>query len=105
MCNLYSVTAARQAMLRLFKVGDNRSVAFEPLTAIFPGHAAPVVRLAPDGERELVTMSWGFVRLQPGKAPRRVTNTRDDNLDSRFWRPSFHARRCLLPATSFCEPN
>ena len=64
-----------------------------------------MVRLAADGERELVTMRWGFIRLQPGKAPRPVTNTRDDNLDSRFWRPSFEQRRCLVPASSFCEPN
>ena len=22
-----------------------------------------------------------------------------------FWRPSFEARRCLVPASSYCEPN
>lgn len=105
MCNLYSITAAREAMLRLFRLGHNRAVAFEPLPAIFPGHIAPVVRLAADGEREMLPMSWGFVLLQEGKAPKRVTNTRDDKLASRFWRPSFEQRRCLVPATSFCEPH
>ena len=51
-------------------------------------------------------MSWGFVLLQNGRAPRRVTNVRDDKiLESRFWRGSFEERRCLVPATSFCEPN
>ena len=54
---------------------------------------APVVRPSGDGERELVLMSWGFVLQQAGKAPRRVTNTRDDKVqDSRFWRDSFEAR-------------
>ena len=44
--------------------------------------------------------------LQPGKAPRRVTNVRDDKiLTSRFWKPSFEARRCLEPASSYCEPD
>ena len=105
MCNLYSMTAARQAVLRLFKVGHNRGAAFEPLPAIFPGHVAPVVRPTADGERELVPMCWGFVLLQDGKAPKRVTNTRDDKLSSRFWKPSFEQRRCLIPATSFCEPH
>jgi putative SOS response-associated peptidase YedK len=105
LCNLYSVTAARQSVLRLFKVGDNRAAAFEPLPAIFPGWTAPVVRRTTDGDRELVLMRWGFIRLQPGRAPRPVTNTRDDNLSSQFWWPSFEARRCLVPATSFCEPN
>jgi len=31
---------------------------------------------------------------------------RDDKiLSSRFWKSSFEERRCLVPATSFCEPN
>ena len=106
MCNLYSMTRAREAVLRLFRVGHNRAAAFEPRDAIFPGHTAPIVRIADDGERELTTMSWGFVLPQPGKAPRRVTNTRDDKvLVSRFWTPSFRERRCLVPASSFCEPH
>ena len=51
-------------------------------------------------------MSWGFVLLQNGRAPKRVTNVRDDKiLKSKFWRGSFEERRCLVPATSFCEPN
>ena len=105
MCNLYSHTTARQATLRLFRVSDNRAAAFEPKDAFFPGHVAPVVRMASDGERELVMMSWGFVLLQDGKAPRRVTNTRDDKVQGRFWKPSFEQRRCLVPASSFSEPN
>lgn len=105
MCNLYSITAAREAMLRLFRISHNRAASFEPLTAVFPGHTAPVVRISNDGEREMVPMSWGFVLLQDGKAPKRVTNTRDDKLSSRFWRPSFEQRRCLVPATAFCEPH
>jgi len=56
----------------------NRTPAtLEPLAAIFPGHMAPVVRRASDGERELSMLSWGFVLPQNGKAPRRVTNVRD----------------------------
>jgi len=53
-----------------------------------------------------VTMSWGFMLLQNGKAPRPVTNVRDDKiLTSSFWKSSFEERRCLVPASSFCEPN
>jgi putative SOS response-associated peptidase YedK len=48
----------------------------------------------------------GYVLLQNGRAPKRVTNVRDDTiLKSKFWRGSFEERRCLVPATSFCEPN
>src|SRR5450432_767772 len=88
MCNLYSMTKAREAVLRLFRVGHNRATAFEPLRAIFPGHTAPIVRRAEDGERELVTLSWGFVLLRDGYAPMRVmTSCRHPSGDH----PSRHA--------------
>lgn len=99
------MTRAREAVLRLFRVGDNRAAPFETKDAIFPGHVAPVVRLAGDGERELVPMTWGFVLLRQGYAPKRVTNTRDDKAATRFWKASLAQRRCLVPATSFCEPH
>ena len=105
MCNLYSVTTNAQAVLRLFRVSHNRAATFDPLPAIFPGYAAPVVRQAEDGERELVMLSWGFILLQQGKAPKRVTNSRDDKLHTAFWRSSFEQRRCLIPVSSFCEPH
>jgi putative SOS response-associated peptidase YedK len=107
MCNLYSQTRNVEAIRRLFRVSHNRAVAIEPQASIFPGYTAPVVRKAADGERELVNMSWGFVfKPADGKAWRRVTNVRDDKvLTSRFWKPSFEARRCLVPASSYCDPN
>ena len=106
MCNLYSQTKAREAVARLFRVSDNRAAAFEPLPAIFPGHNAPVVRLAADGERELSLLSWGFVMPQGNKAAKRVTNARDEKVrTSIFWRGSFEERRCLVPVTSFAEPK
>lgn len=105
MCNLYSMTRVPEAVRRLFRVSPNRMTSFAPKDAIFPGHTAPVVRRAEDGERELVELSWGFVLPQPGKAPRRVTNARDDKVQTSFWLDSFRRRRCLVPATSFCEPN
>jgi putative SOS response-associated peptidase YedK len=105
-CNLYALNKKRDMLARFFRVSHNRSAAFAPVSAVFPGHAVPVVRCSADGEREVVLMSWGFVLLQNGRAPRRVTNVRDDKiLESRFWRGSFEERRCLVPASSFCEPN
>ena len=106
MCNLYSLNKKRDAVARFLRVSHNRAVSFEPVSAIFPRHVAPVVRHAGDGEREIVTMSWGFMLLQNGRAPRPVTNVRDDKiLTSSFWKSSFEERRCLVPASSFCEPN
>lgn len=106
MCNLYSMTKDKGALRGLFGIPDNRAAAVEPKSAIFPRYQAPVVRMAADGERELTNMSWGFMLLQDGRAPRPVTNVRDDKLrTSGFWRSSFEQRRCLVPASSFCEPN
>ena len=106
MCNLYSNTRSRDAIRALFRVSDNRAYAFEPMPAIFPRSVAPIVRLTADGERELVPAVWGFPLLRESYAPRPVTNVRDDTvMASRFWRPSFEARRCLVPASSYCEPD
>jgi putative SOS response-associated peptidase YedK len=102
MCNLYSMTRYREAILRLFRISHNRAAAYEPQDAIFPGYQAPVVRKAADGERELVVLNWGFVLLQKDKVPKRVTNIRDDKAQSKFWRTSFEQRRCLVPASSYC---
>jgi putative SOS response-associated peptidase YedK len=76
------------------------------LPSIFPDHFAPVVRTGEDGVRELVRMRWGMP-TPPAFASspdRGVTNVRNDK--SPHWRrwltPEF---RCLVPATSFCEPT
>ena len=51
-------------------------------------------------------MSWGFIRLEKGRAPKPVTSVRDDQIKTNpFWRDSFTKRRCLIPASAFCEPN
>jgi putative SOS response-associated peptidase YedK len=106
MCNLYSLNKKRDAVARFFRVSHNRAASFEPTSAIFPKHVASVLRSTADGEREIVSMSWGFMLLQNGRAPRPVTNVRDDTiLKSSFWKGSFEERRCLVPASSFCEPN
>lgn len=106
MCNLYSQTRGREALKGLFRISDNRCADVKAQAAIFPRSVAPVVRLASDGERELVPMTWGFPLLRKGYAPKPVTNVRDDTvLTSPFWRPSFEARRCLVPASSYCEPD
>jgi len=82
----------------------------EPLTAIFPKGMAPIVGVNDDGSRWLQTVHWGFVMPQVSKKtgkpiqPKALNNARDDKLrTSVFWKKSFEERRCLIPATSFCE--
>jgi putative SOS response-associated peptidase YedK len=105
MCNLYSVRTSRAALARKFALSDNRMAAVDPLPAIFPGRTAPIIKQSSDGERELVLRSWGFILLRDGYAPKRVTNARDDKVETKFWKDSFEQRRCLVPATAFCEPD
>jgi len=104
-CNLYTLNSTRFKAGQLFKVSHNRTLDFAERLTFFPGHVAPIVRLASDGEREMVNMTWGFVLLRDGYAPKRVTNTRDDKMGSPFWRDSIEERRCLVPVTSFAEPD
>jgi len=106
MCNAYSMTRSRDAIRALVQILENRAAAVTPRAEIWPGYEAPVVRLAPDGERELVTMSFGFPLIRKGYAPKRVSNVRDDTATTKwFWRDSFEKRRCLVPATSYCDPD
>ncbi|MEM8550004.1 MAG: SOS response-associated peptidase [Verrucomicrobiota bacterium] len=109
MCNLFSKTLPPEAMRQLYGVKRDRIGNQSPVPGIFPRHAAPVVRLV-DGERELVPMHWGFLMPQVSKRTgkpilaKAVNNARDDKVQtSPFWRSSFEERRCLIPATSFCE--
>lgn len=111
MCNLYSNTTAQEAMRNLFGVAPelDRLGNFAPLPAIFPKYSAPVVRLA-EGGRELLNMQWGFLTPQVSKKtgepikPAAWNNARDDKVRrAGLWRESFETRRCLIPATSFCE--
>ncbi|SDH00974.1 SOS response-associated peptidase [Sulfitobacter delicatus] len=112
MCNLYANIATAEAMRRLFQVapGQDRIGNAEPRPAIFPKGLAPVVRLDPDGKREMIEMRWGFLTPQVSKKtgkpikPAAWNNARDDKLrKSGLWRGSFEDRRCLVPVTSFNE--
>lgn len=112
MCNLYSSTTAQEAMRQLFAVPPERDHLgnAEPLTAIYPNYQGPVVRTVEDGARELVSLAWGFRTTNKSKKtgalikPSAWNNARDDKLRSAsLWKESFIERRCLVPASSFCE--
>lgn len=59
MCNLYSVTRGQSAIRDLFAVEHDRAGNLPPLPSIFLDQMAPIVRIGPDGERELVMARWG----------------------------------------------
>jgi putative SOS response-associated peptidase YedK len=88
-----STRSTRSAMPSLGSSAShtNRAAAFEPVSAIFPGHMAPIIKQSEDAERELVVRSWGFILMRDGYAPKRVTNTRDDKAYTKFWKDSFES--------------
>ena len=102
MCNLDTMTASVDELRRLFGPFSGDTANLPPFDEIYPGKAAPVLRRGEGGGLTLETMMWGF----PGPAAakgRPVTNVR--NLDSPFWRSALsnNERRCIVPATRFCE--
>lgn len=101
MCNLYSMTKSREALVAYTRAMRDRTSNQPPLPAIFPDQMAPVVGTSKEGMREVVMMRWGFPPAGGGKRP--VTNVR--NLDSAYWRGWLEQSRfrCVVPATSFCE--
>ena len=107
MCNLYSHTKGPKAIRDLANAmgGDWLDSAgnLEPQSAIFPDGVAPVVRSRPEGGRELSKMRWGFP-APPNSKSSFVTNVRTTT--SHFWKRWLaRENRCLVPVTSFCEPD
>ncbi|MFZ0205078.1 MAG: SOS response-associated peptidase family protein [Roseiarcus sp.] len=106
MCNLYSITKGPQAIRDLARAMRDTTGNLPPIPGVFPDYAAPVVRNAPDGLRELTMARWGMpspaLAIVGKKSDPGVTNVR--NVQSPHWRrwlgvPS----RCVVPFTSFSE--
>lgn len=102
MCNLYSMTATVEELRRLFGPFDGDTRNLPPFGEIYPGHEAPVLARKASGDLGLELMTWGFPG-PPSAGRRPVTNVR--NLASPFWRSALSdpRRRCIVPATRFCE--
>lgn len=109
MCNLYSMTRSQEAMRQLFDQIPylDRLGNLPPLPGIYPDYPAPVLRNGADGA-EMAMCRWGLPTppkfLEGKKTDRGVTNVR--NTASPHWRRWLGpAHRCLVPFTSFAEPD
>jgi putative SOS response-associated peptidase YedK len=101
MCNLYSMTSNQEAIRQLFAVSHDRAGNLPALPAVFPDQMAPIIRVGPDGERELALARWGMPSPPHADAPL-VVNLR--NAASPYWRRWLApANRCLVPVNAFCE--
>lgn len=114
MCNLYSQTKSQDAMRHVFDAvaeGDEELIDtagnLPPMPGIFPDYAAPIIRAAPTGW-QLSRARWGMPTPQVFLAGKRtdpgVTNIR--NVASTHWKRWLGVEhRCLVPFTSFAEPD
>lgn len=104
MCNNYRLRGAAIAIAEAMGVPFEADITLPPHD-LFPKRPALVVRQAAAGGqaagRESVLLQWGFPPPPGVRGP--VTNVR--NLASPFWRGALAtpARRCLIPASEFCE--
>jgi putative SOS response-associated peptidase YedK len=102
-----------------------------PTPGVYPGYLAPIIRNGADGAREMLDVQWGLpssrqalfksattradklrakgkdvvfdelLRLEPDGGTTNVRNT-----DSKHWTRWLEPpNRCLVPFTSFCEPD
>ncbi len=130
MCNLYSMRKQRSELVRAIGAMRDRNDNQPPMAGIWPDYAAPVVVNGQDG-REIRDMRWGMpsskkalfeaaakradklrtkgtefdftelLRMEPDKGTTNVRNTA-----SAHWKPWLGpANRCLVPFTSFSEPD
>lgn len=99
MCSRYRLRAAEIAIAEAMGLPIEGEVNLPP-DELFPKRPALVVRAAA-GVRNALVMHWGFPPPATARGP--VTNVR--NLASPFWRAALAnpERRCLIPATDFCE--
>jgi putative SOS response-associated peptidase YedK len=104
MCELYRITGHHETVRELTRTVVDHAGDLTDLSVVAPDQLAPVIWTAPDGVRELVMMRWGFPWM-PMSVRRPITNIQ--NLSSSYWKPYVNKRahRCLIPATSFCEPD
>ena len=106
MCNLYSIIKGPQAIRDVARAFRDTTGNLPPLPGVFPDYAAPIVRNAPYGERELTMARWGMpspaFALKGRNSDPGVTNAR--NVASPHWRRwlGVESRR-VVPFSSFSE--
>lgn len=134
MCNLYNITTTQQAIIDLVRVWRDLSGNLEPSIDVYPDRFGPVVRNGLDGQRELAMMRWGMpsssqalfqatskradklrakgkdidkeafaemLKMEPDGGTTNIRNTA-----SKHWlRWLGVPNRCVVPITSFAEPD
>ena len=105
---MYSMVSNKEAIrafanfLRVAPEMDN----LPAIPGIYANGWAPIVRATDDGNRELARVRWGLPTPPDkltGNCDRGVTNLRKLFAWKQYLEPL--SRRCVVPVTSFCEPD
>jgi putative SOS response-associated peptidase YedK len=130
-CNLYAIMKARAEAAALARAMSDINNNQPPIPGVYPGYTSPIVRHGAGGQREMADVYWGMpsskqaifqaatkradkmrakgqevdfqqlLRMEPDKGTTNIRNTA-----SAHWKPYLGpANRCLVPFTSFCEPD
>jgi putative SOS response-associated peptidase YedK len=129
MCNLYSITTNKAAIIALFRVVNRYVGNLAPMPGVFPDYKAPIIRIGAE-VRELATARWGMpssskalmdatkkraeklqakgksvdfkelLRMEPDGG---TTNIR--NMKSKHWHGGWVRRTVAVPFNSFSEFN
>ena len=125
------MTRARSEAARLGRALSDRNNNQPPMPGVYPDYPAPIILKGADGAREMRDVRWGMpsskkalydaaakradklrakgqdvdfpqlLRMEPDKGTTNVRNT-----SSPHWKPWLGpANRCLVPFTSFSEPD
>lgn len=104
MCGRYLITTNVEALRRLF--GFRGGPDLQPRFNLAPSQSAPIVRLSPAGERELVLLRWGLIPswAKDPSIGNRMINARAETLaEKASFRAALKDRRCLVLADGFYE--
>jgi len=100
MCGRYTLTQTED-LGEFFEINDTRLAG---RFNIAPTQNVAVVRLTPDGERELVQMRWGLLDAWHAAGQTGHINARSESVARKpAFSKAFSKRRCLVPADGFFE--
>lgn len=102
MCGRFARYSAGPELAALF--GVRAPPGLPPRYNVAPSQEALIVRLGPDGARELAVAVWGFELRRPDGSAGLLINARSETAAKKpAFRESFRHRRCLVPADGFYE--
>jgi putative SOS response-associated peptidase YedK len=104
MCSRYFLDADGNVIAYTFNVPVHDRI--RKRFNIAPTQEAPVIRLNPDGEREVAMLRWGLVPswASDPSIGNRMINARGETVSEKpSFRNAFRSRRCIVPATGFFE--